>query len=106
MQSFVANRYERKADVDRWADGGLILPRSIHGLDGRIRRGARSDPLWLTDMQKYLRLQIHAAPRHRAGDGCAPQSVDRDHERDLALCARARELPAPGWFAGMGADRR
>jgi len=91
---YVANRYERKPDLQRWLDGGLILV-SDRYLASSIAYGEAFglDPAWLTDMQQYLpppslTILLDITPEtavHR-------KSVDRDrYERDLALQARVRE---------------
>lgn len=91
---FVANRYERKADVDRWVEGGLILLCDRYTASTTAYGEAHGlDPVWLTDTQKYLRpadltLFLDIAPETAA----RRKAVDRDHyERDLALLARVRE---------------
>src|SRR5436190_22231840 len=90
---YVANRYERKADLRRWLDGGLILVCDRYmassvaygeafGLDGG----------WLAEMQKYLpapalTIMLDIAPETAA----KRKSTDRDkYERDLAMLARVR----------------
>src|SRR5215470_19938295 len=52
---YVANRYERKEDLQRWLDGGLILV-SDRYMASSVAYGEAFglDPEWLTDMQKYL----------------------------------------------------
>ncbi len=103
---YVANRYERKPDLERWVDGGLIvlcdryMASSIaygeaHGLDGA----------WLTDIQRFLpqpslTIMLDIAPE----TALARKAADRDrYERDLAMLARARQsyqrqASAPAWI--------
>src|SRR2546430_6974634 len=52
---YVANRYERKPDLQRWLDGGLILVCDRY-LASSVAYGEATglDPVWLTDMQKLL----------------------------------------------------
>jgi len=52
---YIANRYERKPDLQRWLDGGLILV-SDRYLASSIAYGEAFglDPSWLKDIQKYL----------------------------------------------------
>ena len=52
---YVANRYERKDEIQQWIEGGLII------ICDRYRASSVAygeafglDPSWLTDMQKYL----------------------------------------------------
>lgn len=91
---YVANRYERKPDIARWLDGGLILVCDRY-LASSVAYGEAFglDPLWLTDMQKFL-----PAPTATILLDIAPEtavkrkSSDRDrYERDLALQARVRD---------------
>jgi dTMP kinase len=91
---YVANRYERKDEILRWLEGGLILicdryrASSVaygeaHGLDGP----------WLADMQRYLpepdiTFLLDIPPETSA----RRKTTDRDKfERDLALLARVRD---------------
>lgn len=102
---FIANRYERKADLDRWVDGGLVILCDRYTASTVAYGEAHGlDPVWLTDTQKYLRradltLVLDIAPETAA----RRKAVDRDHyERDLALLGRVREsyhrqALAPGW---------
>ena len=105
---YVANRYERKADLLRWLDGGLILvcdrytASSIaygeaQGLDSGM---ARRDP------------EIPAAAgaddsssTSRPKPPSQRKAVDRDrYERDLALqTPRSRQLSPAGRRAELGA---
>ena len=90
---YVANRYERKPDLQRWLDGGLILVCDRYTASSVAYGEAQGvDPVWLTDAQKYLppaalTIMLDIAPEtavHR-------KAVDRDrYERDLALLARVR----------------
>src|ERR671938_201895 len=52
---YIANRYERKPDLRRWLDGGLILVCDRY-LASSIAYGEAQglDPNWLADMQRYL----------------------------------------------------
>src|SRR6186713_3343702 len=52
---YVANRYERKPDLQRWLDGGLVLVCDRY-IASSIAYGEAFglDPAWLTDMQKFL----------------------------------------------------
>ena len=91
---YVANRYERKPDLQRWLDGGLMLVCDRY-MASSIAYGEAFglDPAWLTEIQKYLpqptaTVLLDIAPE----TAVARKSVDRDrYERDLALQARVRE---------------
>jgi dTMP kinase len=108
---YVANRYERKDEIQHWLEGGLILicdryrASSVaygeaHGLDGA----------WLADMQKYLpepdiTFLLDIPPETSA----RRKTSDRDkYERDLAMLARVRDSyvrqAAGGWIR-VDADR-
>src|ERR1700704_6671235 len=52
---YVANRYERKADLQRWIAGGLILVCDRYTASSVAYGEAHElDPAWLTEIQKYL----------------------------------------------------
>ena len=103
---YVANRYERKPDLQRWLDGGLILVCDRYTASSVAYGEAMGlDPVWLTDMQKFLPpamltilldINPETAVRRKA--------VDRDrYERDLALQGRVRDryrhlAAADGWL--------
>src|SRR5204862_6116009 len=90
---YVANRCERKPDLQRWLDGGLVRVCERYTASSVAYGEAQGlDPVWLTDAQKYLppaalTIMLDIAPEtavHR-------KAVDRDrYERDLALLARVR----------------
>ena len=91
---YVANRYERKPDLQRWLDGGLILV-SDRYLASSIAYGEAFglDGAWLKEIQKYLpppslTIVLDIAPE----TAVQRKSIDRDrYERDLAMQARVRE---------------
>ena len=90
---YVANRYERKDDLRRWLDGGLILVCDRYTASSVAYGEAFGlDPAWLTDMQKFLpppglTIMLDIAPN----TAVQRKAVDRDrYERDLALLARVR----------------
>jgi dTMP kinase len=91
---YIANRYERKPDLARWLDGGLIIV-SDRYMASSVAYGEAFglDPEWLTDMQKYLppaalTILLDIAPE----TAVQRKSADRDrYERDLALQSRVRE---------------
>src|SRR6188474_622222 len=91
---YVANRYERKPDLKRWLDGGLMLVCDRYMASSVAYGEAQGlDRAWLTDMQKYLPppsliILLDIAPE----TAVKRKAVDRDrYERDLALQARVRE---------------
>ncbi len=91
---YVANRYERKGDLLRWLEGGLILVCDRY-LASTIAYGEAQglDAEWLTTMQRFLpapalTLLLDIAPE----TAVQRKAVDRDrYERDLALQQRVRE---------------
>jgi dTMP kinase len=91
---YVANRYERKPDLQRWLDGGLIVVCDRYKASSVAYGEAMGlDSVWLTDMQRFLpdaavTILLDIAPE----TAVQRKSVDRDrYERDLALQARVRE---------------
>jgi dTMP kinase len=91
---YIANRYERKLDLLRWLEGGLILVSDRYTASSVAYGEAFGlDAAWLDEMQKYLPpaaltifLDIHPETAVQR------KSVDRDrYERDLALQTRVRE---------------
>jgi dTMP kinase len=91
---YIANRYERKPDLQRWLDGGLVLVCDRY-LASSVAYGEAMglDPVWLVEMQKFLppptiTVLLDIAPE----TAVQRKSVDRDrYERDLALQARVRD---------------
>lgn len=91
---YVANRYERKPDLLRWLEGGLMLVCDRYTASSIAYGEAFGlDPAWLAEMQKFLppplvTVLLDIAPE----TAVTRKSVDRDrYERDLALLARVRE---------------
>jgi dTMP kinase len=103
---YVANRYERKADLVRWLGGGLILVCDRYTASSVAYGEATGlDAAWLTDMQRLLpaaalTIVLDIAPE----TAVKRKAVDRDrYERDLALQGRVREsyrrqAKASGWI--------
>ena len=103
---YVANRYERKPDLQRWLDGGLVLVCDRYRASSVAYGEAQGlDPAWLTDVQTYLpppdlTVLLDIAPETAAGR----KTANRDkYERDLALLSRVRDsyrrqAQAPGWL--------
>ena len=107
---YIANRYERKADLQRWLDGGLILvcdryvASSIAYGEAQGLSGA-----WLATIQTFLpppslTIVLDIAPE----TAVARKAVDRDrYERDLSLQTRVRaKLSRAGRRRGLGRARR
>jgi dTMP kinase len=91
---YVANRYERKADLRRWIEGGLILVCDRYTASSIAYGEAQGlDPAWLDDVQRFLpraalTIMLDIAPE----TAVKRKSVDRDrYERDLTLQQRVRE---------------
>jgi dTMP kinase len=91
---YVANRYEKKDDLLRWLEGGLILVSDRYTASSIAYGEAFGlDAAWLTDMQKFLppaalTILLDIAPE----TAVTRKSVDRDrYERDLAMQGRVRE---------------
>ena len=103
---YVANRYERKADLQRWIDGGLVLVCDRYTASSVAYGEAQGlDPAWLTDMQRFLppaalTIMLDIAPE----TAVKRKSADRDkYERDLAMQGRVRDsyrrqAAAGGWI--------
>jgi len=91
---YIANRYERKTDLYRWLDGGLVLLCDRYVASSVAYGEAMGlDTAWLYDMQKFL-----PAPSLTVLLDIAPETavqrkaVDRDrYERDIALQGRVRD---------------
>ena len=102
---YIANRYERKVDLQRWIEGGLILVCDRYTASSIAYGEAQGlDPAWLDDVQRFLpraalTIMLDIAPE----TAVKRKSVDRDrYERDLALQQRVREsyrrqAAAHGW---------
>jgi dTMP kinase len=91
---YIANRYERKDDLQRWLDGGLILVCDRYSASSVAYGEAQGlDPRWLDEIQKFLpppslTIMLDIAP----DTAVMRKAVDRDrYERDLAMQARVRD---------------
>lgn len=91
---YVANRFERKADIDRWQAAGLIVLFDRYVASGIAYGEAQGlDPGWLETLQgslprPELTILLDVAPETAA----ARKTVGRDrYERDLALLTRVRK---------------
>jgi dTMP kinase len=90
---YVANRYERRPDLQRWLEGGLILVCDRYTASSIAYGEAQGlDAAWLTDMQQYLpaaalTILLDITPE----TAVRRKAVDRDrYERDLAMQERVR----------------
>jgi dTMP kinase len=91
---YVANRYERKDDLQRWLEGGLILIADRFTASSIAYGEAQGlEPAWLAAMQRFLPVPtltifLDIAPE----TAVARKAVDRDrYERDLAMQHRVRQ---------------
>ena len=91
---YVANRYERKDEILRWLEGGLILICDRYRASSVAYGEAMGlDPAWLIDMQRFLpepdiTFLLDIAPETSA----KRKTSDRDkYERDLRMLARVRD---------------
>lgn len=91
---YIANRYERKADLLRWLEGGLILACDRYMASAVAYGEAQGlDGAWLAEIQRFLppaslTLVLDIAPE----TAVKRKSADRDrYERDLALQTRVRQ---------------
>jgi dTMP kinase len=91
---YVANRYERRSDLERWLAGGLVIICDRY-VASSIAYGTAQDldPAWLTDIQRFLpepnlTVLLDIMPETAA----RRKAVGRDrYERDLALLNRVRK---------------
>jgi len=91
---YIANRYERKADLLRWLEGGLVLVCDRYAASSIAYGEAQDlDPAWLSDTQKFLPPAALTILLDITPDTAARRkAADRDrYERDLNLLARVRE---------------
>lgn len=85
---YTANRYERKADLARWLEGGLVLVCDRYTASSIAYGEAQGlDPAWLAELQKFLptpslTVLLDIAPE----TAVQRKAVGRDrYERDLAM---------------------
>jgi dTMP kinase len=102
---YIANRYERKPDLQRWLEGGLILVCDRYVASSIAYGEAQGlSGVWLATIQSFLppaslTIVLDIAPE----TAVTRKTVDRDrYERDLALQTRVREsyltqAAAAGW---------
>jgi dTMP kinase len=109
---YIANRYERKAQIERERARGAILICDRY-LASSVAYGEAHglDPTWLLEIQKYLpqpdlTFLLDISPERSA----RRKTVDRDkYERDLALLGRVRKSylrqSEDGHWVQLDADR-
>jgi len=102
---YIANRYERKADLERWLDGGLAVVCDRYVASSVAYGEAKGlDVDWLTQMQRLLpasdlTILLDIAPELAV----ERKATGRDrYERDLSLLGRVRDsyvrqAQQPGW---------
>ena len=90
---YVANRFERKLDIDRWNDAGIVVIFDRYVASSIAYGEAHGlDPNWLTNLQLYLpqpdlTLLLDIAPK----TAVERKATGRDrYERDLELLERVR----------------
>src|SRR5688572_24917375 len=111
---YIANKYERKPDLLRWLEGGLILVCDRYVTSAVAYGEALGlDGAWLAEIQRFLppaslTLLLDIAPE----TAVKRKAVDRDrYERDLSLQTRVRQsymeqTAAEGWVVLDGERAR
>ena len=91
---YVANRYERRPDLDRWQAAGIALVCDRYVASAVAYGEAQGlDPAWLAELQRFLpqpdlTILLDIAP----ATAVDRKAVGRDrYEEDLALQARVRD---------------
>ena len=91
---YIANRYERKADLERWLDGGLAVVCDRYVASSVAYGEAQGlDVAWLTQVQQFLppadvTILLDIVPELAV----ERKATGRDrYERDLALLGRVRD---------------
>jgi dTMP kinase len=91
---YIANRYERKPDLQRWIDGGLILVSDRYTASSIAYGEAFGlDASWLIDIQKFLPpASLTVFLDINPETAVERKAVGRDrYERDLAMQQRVRD---------------
>jgi dTMP kinase len=91
---YIANRYERRDDLERWLQGGLILVSDRYTASSIAYGEAQGvDSVWLSDLQKFLPVAVLTILLDiRPSTSVQRKALDRDRfERDLAMQERVRE---------------
>lgn len=91
---FIANRYEHRAEMERWLEEGCVLLCDRYvGSSVAYGEAHGLDPVWLSDMQKFLpqpdlTFVVDISPE----TAVRRKAAGRDrYERDLDLLRRVRE---------------
>jgi dTMP kinase len=91
---YVANRYERRGEMTRWLDSGMVLVCDRYVASSIAYGEAQGlDPLWLREIQRFLpqpdlTILLDIAPE----TAVQRKAAGRDrYERDLALLSRVRD---------------
>ena len=91
---YVANRYERRPDIERWQRAGIVLVFDRY-VASSIAYGEAEDvdPTWLQDLQRFLpQPKVSILLDINPETALKRKAVGRDrYERDLALQGRVRE---------------
>ena len=103
---YVANRYERRPDLERWQQAGIVLLCDRYVASSIAYGEAEGlDPAWLVDLQTFLPQPDLTVLLDIAPDvSVSRKATGRDrYEQDLALQARVREsylrqAQQPGWL--------
>jgi len=111
---YIANRYERKADLERWLQGGLILVADRYTASSVAYGAAQGvDAAWLEELQKFLPVAaLTILLDIQPATAVQRKAVDRDrYERDLAMQERVRETymtlaHASSWIIFDGERRK
>jgi dTMP kinase len=91
---YVANRYERRDDLERWLAGGLVLVCDRYTASSVAYGEAFGlDAAWLVDLQRFLPpAEVTILLDIDPATAAARKALDRDRfERDLALLGRVRQ---------------
>jgi dTMP kinase len=102
---YVANRYERKPDLERWlADGEIVLCDRYAASSVAYGAAQGLDAAWLGEIQRFLpAAAVTLLLDIRPETAVVRKASGRDrYERDLTLLARVRasyraQAGAPGW---------
>jgi dTMP kinase len=111
---FIANRYERKAEIDRWVESGFVVLCDRYTASSVAYGEAHGlDPAWLADTQKFLRpADLNVLLDISPETAVKRKTVDRDqYERDMQLLSRVRDsyvrqAVAMNWVTIDGSRRR
>lgn len=103
---YIANRYERRPDLERWQAAGIALVCDRYVASSIAYGEAQGlDPVWLAELQRFLpqpdlTILLDVAPE----TAVTRKAVGRDrYERDRALQARVRDsylrqAQQPAWL--------